>query len=86
MNWTRTLAVALAPLLAATAVAAQEPFRKVRGEVVELAPGRIAIRQASGEVLAMRLIPEWTVQVFRPIRLTDIPVGTTVAGRVPTST
>ncbi len=65
------LALSVAP----AAFAAPAPPRNVRGEVVELTADRIAVRTDGGETLRMRLAPTWSVQVFRPIKLAEIPVG-----------
>jgi hypothetical protein len=75
MKWIAGPLAATSALLLATAVAAQAPPKNVRGEVVELAADRIAVRTASGPVLRMRLAPEWSVQVMRPIDVAGIQPG-----------
>ena len=71
-------AIAAAALLAASSAAAQAPPKNVRGEVVALAADRISVRPDSGPTLDMRLAPEWSVQVMRPLDLERIPAGSFV--------
>jgi Xaa-Pro aminopeptidase len=51
-------------------------FINVRGRVTELTSGRIAVQMATGETVRMRLTPDWSVQVMRPI-----PFGALETGR-----
>lgn len=75
MKWIPGAVVATSVVFAAAAAAAQAPPKNVRGEVVELTADRIAIRPLSGPVLRMRLAPEWSVQVMRPIDVAGIKPG-----------
>jgi len=80
MNLFKKLAllVAGAVALTGTAAATQTPPINVRGRVVMLSDTAISVRQADGKVTAMYLSPEWSVQVMRPIALTDIKPGSFV--------
>lgn len=72
MRW---IAAAATSLLLVTGAAAQAPPKNVRGEVVELTADHIAVRPATGPVLRMRLAPQWSVQVMRPIDVAAIKPG-----------
>ncbi|CAN7608589.1 hypothetical protein LJR164_004440 [Phenylobacterium sp. LjRoot164] len=72
---TEIAAAAAAALAAASGAAAQAPPENVRGRLVELTESSISVEVAPGKRLDMRLAPEWSVQVMRPIRLEDVQPG-----------
>lgn len=78
MSRKKTSLIAAAAMLAATTAAAQAPPKNVRGEVVALTADRISVRPDTGPTLDMRLAPEWSVQVMRPLDLEKIPPGSFV--------
>jgi hypothetical protein len=69
------IAAAAAALAMAQSAAAQAPPENVRGKLVELTQNSISVEVAPGKRLDMRLAPEWSVQVMRPIRLEDLQPG-----------
>lgn len=65
----------LATFATAGSSLAQAPPENVRGKIVALTQDSISVQQADGKRLDMRLAPAWSVQVMRPIRVEDMPVG-----------
>lgn len=65
----------VAGIAAAGSSFAQVPPEIVRGKIVELTETGVSVERADGKRLDMRLAPNWSVQVMRPVRVEDMPVG-----------
>jgi Xaa-Pro aminopeptidase len=50
-------------------------YINVRGRVVDLTPERIVVQSETGVVTRMKLSPEWSVQVMRPIPFSKLELG-----------
>jgi Xaa-Pro aminopeptidase len=50
-------------------------YINVRGRVVDLTPERIVVQSETGVVTRMKLSPDWSVQVMRPIPFSKLEIG-----------
>jgi len=79
MSIPKTLCVVLATLTLASAAYAQTPgVQRIRGDIVSLRGDVLTVHRRSGDTAAIELKPEATLSALKPIKLSDVKVGTYV--------
>jgi hypothetical protein len=69
------LALALAAASSATAQPAPSAPEAIRGVVVKAGPAQLVVRPRSGKPVTIDLTPDWSVQVTKPINVSEIVEG-----------